>query len=56
MFIHAFLREEYYYPSHSTPFLLVSNFGPAVDAKVRKPEDLLDLPTESRKERARRSK
>jgi AraC-like DNA-binding protein len=103
MFIHAFSREEYYSPSHSTPFLLVSNFGQggdyllngqpiraneqlfyflnagdelairydgrraretvlilfdprmveqAVDAMVRKPEDLLDLPTESRKERS----
>jgi AraC family transcriptional regulator len=28
-FIHAFTREEYYYPKHTTPYLLVSNFGQA---------------------------
>jgi AraC-like DNA-binding protein len=28
-FIHAFSREEYYYPEHATPYLLVSNFGQA---------------------------
>jgi AraC family transcriptional regulator len=28
-FIHAFSREEYYYPKHATPYLLVCNFGQA---------------------------
>ena len=34
MFIHAFSREEYYYPSHTTPYLLVGNYGQAGDYRM----------------------